>query len=100
MQHFADAVRAQWGIGRGVPWVLDMAFGVDASRLRVGHAAANLAGLRRLALHLLRREVRAKVGLKAGWDNASLLTVLTGYDAIALGRCPGEFDSQEAPLLN
>lgn len=82
VQAFADAIRSHWGIENGLHWVLDVAFREDESRVRTGHAAANLAGLRRLALHLLRHESTAKIGLKAkrlkaGWDHGYLLKVLT-----------------------
>jgi predicted transposase YbfD/YdcC len=77
----AAAVRGHWGIEDRLHWVLDLAFREDESRVRAGHAAENLAVLRHVALDLLRRETTAKVGvptkrLLAGWDDASLLTVL------------------------
>lgn len=78
---FAAAVRSHWGIENGLHWVLDVAFGEDGCRVRTGHAAHNLAILRRFALNLLRHEPSARVGikakrLKAGWDEAYLLKVL------------------------
>jgi predicted transposase YbfD/YdcC len=80
---FAEAVREHWGIENTVHWVLDMAFREDESRIRQGHAAENLAILRRMALNLLRHEASAKVGvkakrLKAAWDDDYLLRVLRG----------------------
>ena len=79
----AGAVRGHWGIENRLHWVLDVAFREDECRVRVGHAAENLAVLRHLALNLRRRERSAKVGvkakrLKAAWDEAHLLTVLAG----------------------
>ncbi len=69
----AEAVRAHWGIENRLHWVLDIAFREDESRVRVGHAAQNLAILRRFALNLLRQETTARLGikakrLKAGWS--------------------------------
>ncbi|MCA9858107.1 MAG: ISAs1 family transposase [Thermomicrobiales bacterium] len=77
----AHAVRSHWGIENQVHWVLDVAFREDGSRARVGHAAANLALLRKLVLNLLRADPTRKVGvkasrLKAGWDDGYLLHVL------------------------
>jgi predicted transposase YbfD/YdcC len=78
---FAEAVRLHWGIENGLHWVLDVVFREDDARVRVGHAAENLALVRRLALQLLKQERSAKVGvkakrLKAGWDEDYLLSVL------------------------
>jgi predicted transposase YbfD/YdcC len=77
-----QAVRAHWGIENGLHWVLDVAFREDESRVRTGHAAENLALLRKLALTLLKRESTAKAGIKGkrllcGWDDAYLTKVLT-----------------------
>ncbi len=74
-------VRRHWGIENSLHWLLDVAFREDESRVRVGHAVENLALVRRLAVHLLKQERTAKVGikakrLKAGWDDAYLLKVL------------------------
>ncbi len=74
--------RGHWGIENGLHWVLDIAFREDESRVRKDHAPENLAVLRHIALNLLKQDKTAHVGmhakrLKAGWDEAYLLQVLT-----------------------
>lgn len=76
-----DAIRDHWSIENGLHWVLDIAFREDESRVRIGHAAQNLATIRRLATALLKKETSAKGGIKAkrlqaGWDDDYLLTIL------------------------
>jgi predicted transposase YbfD/YdcC len=80
---FARAVRGHWGIENRLHWVLDIAFREDESRVRMGHAAENLAVLRHMALNLLRQDRTTNAGvkarrLKAGWDDAYLLSILAG----------------------
>ncbi len=73
METFARAVRGHWGIENKLHWTMDVCFGEDQSRARTGHAAENLAALRRLALNLVegektkRRSIRGKM-LWASWD--------------------------------
>jgi predicted transposase YbfD/YdcC len=81
VETFARAVRGHWGVENKLHWVLDVWFREDQSRARAGHAAENLATLRRLALNLLKRERTKKRGLRgkqlnAGWDHAYLLRLL------------------------
>jgi predicted transposase YbfD/YdcC len=82
-QRLAPAVRAQWGIENCGPWVLDVAFREDDSRVRSGPAPENLAVLRHIALTLLRQDTSTKRGiqnkrLKAGWDATYLANLLFG----------------------
>lgn len=79
---FAKAVRGHWGVENQVHWHMDVSFGEDQSRARTGHAAENLATLRRLALNLLTRETTKKRGIRgkqrcAGWDHRYLLQLLS-----------------------
>jgi predicted transposase YbfD/YdcC len=76
------ASRAHWHIENRLHWCLDVAFNEDRSRVRRGYGQANFVVLRQLALTLLRRETSLKVGIKAkrlraAWDHAYLLKVLT-----------------------
>jgi predicted transposase YbfD/YdcC len=78
---FARAVRSHWGVENKVHWVMDVCFREDQSRARTGHAAENLATLRRLALNMLKRETTKKRGIRgkqlnASWDHAYLLRLL------------------------
>jgi len=49
-------VRAHWGIENGQHWVLDVVFGEDGCRSRQGHAAQNLAWLRKMALSVFNQD--------------------------------------------
>jgi len=80
---FAAAVRDHWAIENRLHWILDMSFNEDQSRIRKGHGAENFSRLRRIALNLLQRETKRKVGIKtkrliAGWDDNYLLGLLIG----------------------
>ncbi len=80
---FGAAVRGHWGIENSLHWQLDMSFGEDRSRIRKGHADANFAVGRRMALSLLKNEKSQKVGVKtkrltAGWNDDYLEQVLFG----------------------
>jgi predicted transposase YbfD/YdcC len=80
---FGAAVRGHWGIENSLHWQLDMSFNEDRSRIRKGHADANFAIVRRMALSLLKDEKGQKVGVKtkrltAGWNDDYLGQVLFG----------------------
>jgi predicted transposase YbfD/YdcC len=75
--------RGHWGVENSLHWVLDIAFREDESRVRKDHGPENLAVLRHIALNLLKQERTAHMGihakrLRAGWDEAYLLQVLSG----------------------
>jgi predicted transposase YbfD/YdcC len=74
-------IRQHWSIENKLHWVLDVAFGEDASRKRAGHAAQNFSLLNRIALNLLKQDTSLKRGikgkrLKAAWDHPYLLKLL------------------------
>jgi len=61
--------------------VLDVAFNEDQSRVRAGHAAENLALIRKLALNAIRASTSKKGGVKAkrlqaAWDCDYLREIL------------------------
>jgi predicted transposase YbfD/YdcC len=80
---FGAAVRGHWSIEDSPRWQLDMSSGEDRSRIRKGHADANSAVVRRMALSLLKNEKSQKVGVKtkrptAGWNDDYLEQLLSG----------------------
>jgi predicted transposase YbfD/YdcC len=86
VEEYAQAIRGHWGIENSLHWVLDVTFREDEDRTRTGHAAENLAWLRRMAVSLLKNDQTCQESihgkrLKAGWDNNFLLQVLQGVNA-------------------
>lgn len=80
-EDFQNAIRSHWSIENSLHWILDVAFGEDASRKREKNAPQNFSMLNKIALNLLKNEKSTKVGvksrrMKAGWDNEYLLKVL------------------------
>jgi predicted transposase YbfD/YdcC len=79
----AQIVRGHWGIENQLHWVLDVVFGEDDSRVRAGHAGANWAMVRKVAVSLLRRasgkESLVTKRWKAGWDEDFLLVILQAF---------------------
>ncbi|MDY6908974.1 MAG: ISAs1 family transposase, partial [Thermodesulfobacteriota bacterium] len=78
---FARASRGHWGIENGLHWCLDIAFREDDSRIRMGHAANNLAIIRHFALNLIKHDKTRKIGVKgsrkrAGWSENYMLRLL------------------------
>jgi len=56
----AKAIRGHWEVENKVHWILDVSYSEDASRIRKGHGAENLAVLRRMTLNMLNRDVKNK----------------------------------------
>jgi predicted transposase YbfD/YdcC len=79
----AQWIRGHWGMENQLHWVLDVVFGEDDSRVRAGHAGANLAMIRKVAVSLLRRAPGkgslVTKRLKAGWDDDFLLSILQEF---------------------
>ena len=66
-----------------VPWVLDVTFSEDDSRIRRGHGPENFTLLRRMAIGLLNQETSSKRSTKqkrklAAMDNDYMMEVLAG----------------------
>jgi predicted transposase YbfD/YdcC len=79
----AAAIRSHWRVENGLPWVLDVVFGEDASRVRERNAARDLALSRKVALDLARADTTLKASLKgkrkyAGRDDAFMATLTAG----------------------
>jgi predicted transposase YbfD/YdcC len=78
---FAASVRSHWGI-ESMHWVLDVVFGEDSSRIRIGNANANMNFTRRFVTSLLKQDTsRSTLKAKrkrAGWNTDFLETILFG----------------------
>lgn len=77
---FNGYVRQHWSIENNLHWSLDVVFGEDRQRTRMGQAADNLSTTRKLALQVL-NQMAGKESLKnrrkrAGWDDNYLLSVI------------------------
>src|SRR5262249_61982587 len=77
VKRLASAIRGHWGIENGLHWSLDVTFNEDQSRIRQGHAAENVALVRRLALSILKQDTRYSDSLRckrlrAGWETSAL----------------------------
>ena len=60
-RRIAEAMRGHWSVENNNHWMLDVYFGEDASRIREGHAAKNLAIMRRLCLNIARHAQKSFV---------------------------------------
>ena len=83
----AQAVRSHWAVENALHWSLDVGFREHACQVRKDSAPANFACLRRMALTQLEQEKSKKLGIqgkrwRAGWDQASMETVLRGAVSI------------------
>jgi predicted transposase YbfD/YdcC len=80
-KQFARAVRQHWLVENRLHWRLDIVFREDESRLRDPNARENFALLRHIALNLLAKDTKTKIGtmnkrLRAGWDDEYLSNLL------------------------
>lgn len=77
----AQFIRQHWSIENELHWTLDVVFREDMCRIRKGNAAENFSRIRRVALSILKKDTKAKVGiqgrrLKAAWDHNYLMKLL------------------------
>ncbi len=82
-ESLAQAIRRHWQIENNLHWVLDVTFQEDQCRIRDEIGAQNFGLLRKIAIHLVRRQENSKASLKgrrkmAAWDNRYMEQVLTG----------------------
>ena len=63
-ERIALAVRSHWEIENRLHWCLDVQFGDDYARGRIGHIAHNLALVRHMALNLIRLDTSIKTSIK------------------------------------
>jgi predicted transposase YbfD/YdcC len=83
VKEFAESSRAHWGVENSLHWQMDVTFREDYCRVRIGHAAANLGLIRRLALNLLKKEIKSKKSIRrkqllCNFDKNYLLEIITG----------------------
>lgn len=81
VSEFCKSVRKHWGI-ESMHWILDVVFGEDKSRLRVGNATENMSFVRRFVTSLIKQDtsrhsLRVKRKL-AGWNTDFLETLMFG----------------------
>jgi predicted transposase YbfD/YdcC len=57
---FGTSVRAHWGTEHSLHYVLDVAFGEDACRIKSGNGPENRAFIRKIALSLARSDIDSK----------------------------------------
>jgi|CZCA01.1.fsa_nt_gi predicted transposase YbfD/YdcC len=63
-ERIALAVRSHWEVENRLHWCLDVQFGDDYARGRIGHIAHNLALVRHMALNLIRLDKSIKTSIK------------------------------------
>ena len=80
-EQIGKAVRTHWGIENSLHWLLDVAFGEDASQKKEGNSAQNFSIINRVALNLLKNDQSKNRSVKgkrkdAGWNDQYLLDIL------------------------
>jgi len=88
-EEFATAVRGHWAIENSLHWVLDATMREDACQIYRSNAARNIAGVRQLALNMLRAE-KIKVSIrkkqKRAWMKTDFLSEVLKAGLSELGK--------------
>jgi predicted transposase YbfD/YdcC len=78
--YFNKTIRGHWGIENDLHWQLDLTFGEDSAKTRMGNGAENHNTLRKIALQILQQQndkhsvkERRK---KAGWNDKYLVKII------------------------
>ena len=71
-QKLQGLIRQHWSIENQCHWILDVTFDEDQCRSRKGHAAANLAMLRKVVLSLLKNDTTIKDSVRGKRYRAAL----------------------------
>lgn len=71
-ERLQQMIRQHWSIENQCHWVLDVTFDEDQCRVRKGHAAQNLAMLRKVCLSLLKQDTSIKDSLRGKRYRAAL----------------------------
>ena len=95
VETLASSVRRHWGIENELHWVLDVAFGEDGLRTRMGNGPETGAILRHITLNMLRQDPDTKRSirhrrLKAALSQEYRLAARLGFPAgnASEGRAP------------
>jgi predicted transposase YbfD/YdcC len=87
VKRIARYVRGHWGVENSLPWVLDVTFAEDASRIRKDNSPEIASIFRRLALSVLQQDTSIKSSirgkrLQAGWNEEILEAIICGFTAL------------------
>jgi predicted transposase YbfD/YdcC len=88
-EYAGQVARSHWLIENHLHWVMDVNFGEDATLVSIGHAAENLALLKRLAATMIRIDLGGIRGTaqrrrQAAWDDSWTMRLLSRIFEIKL----------------
>lgn len=91
-ERIAVAIRSHWEVENRLHWCLDVQFGDDYARGRIGHIAHNLALVRHMALNLIRLDKSIKTSIKT---KRLLAATSDEFRAALLGFEPPDEDEDD-----